>query len=200
MKRREFFNMAGLFSGAFLFPFTKLFGKNVLHDNDEKIWTELIEYARWCPSPHNVQPWKMKLISKKEAHLYYDPLRIPAVVDDRSSFTTVGMGMFIECLNIAARPMGLKIIAEHTVEKQMDASAKEFKLFCKLYLIETNENNNYDHELIKQRKTSRLQYDGRVIEPSVITALTNISAQNGYNFIYSADKELIDYSIELINK
>src|SRR5947207_184305 len=110
------------------------------------------------------------------------------------------MVMFIEWLNIAARPIGLKIIAEHTVEKQMDASAKEFKLFCKLYLIEANENNNYDHELIKQRKTSRLQYDGRVIEPSVITALTNISAQNGYNFIYSADKELIDFSIELNNE
>ena len=200
MRRREFFNAACLFSGALLFPFTKLFGKNFLLNDKEKIWTELIDYARWCPSPHNVQPWKMKRVSNKEAHLYYDPLRIPAVVDDRSSFTTVGMGMFIECLDIAARSFGYKVIAEHTPEKQMDASAKKFKLFSKLYLIETNEKVDFDRELIKQRKTSRLQYDGRRIEPSIITALTNISARDGYDFIYSADKELINYSIELNNE
>ena len=200
MKRREFFNIACMFSGAILLPFNKLFGKNFLRHHDERIWTELIDYARWCPSPHNVQPWKMKLISKKEAHLYYDPKRIPAVVDDKASFTTVGMGMFIECLNIVASSMGFKVITEHAPEKEMDTTAKEFKLFSKLYLVETNEKSSYDRELIKQRKTSRLQYDGRVIDPSIITALTAVSNQNGHNFFYSSDKGLIDYSIELNNE
>src|SRR6187200_2331460 len=71
MKRRYFFGIAGLFTGGLLFPFSKLFGKNTLQYEDEKIWTELVDYARWCPSPHNVQPWKLKPVSKTEAPLCY---------------------------------------------------------------------------------------------------------------------------------
>ena len=200
MKRREFFNMACLFSGALLFPFSKLFGKNFLSKNDERIWTDLIEYARWCPSPHNVQPWKMKLVSNTEAHLYYDPARLPFIVDGTSSFTTAGMGMFIECLDISARPLGYKVVTEYETEKQMDASAKEFRLFAKLYLAETNEKSNYDRELIIQRKTSRLQYDGRVLDPSIVTTLATEAAKGGYNFMYSSEKDLINYCIRLNNQ
>ena len=200
MKRRDFFGITGLFTGGLLFPFSKLFGKNILQYEDEKIWTELVDYARWCPSPHNVQPWKLKPVSKTEAQLYYDPVRLPFIVDGTSAFTTAGMGMFIECLDIAARPLGYKVIAEHANEKQMDASAKELKHFSKLYLIETNEKGNYDRELIKQRKTSRLQYDGKIIDPSVIKSLINIAGRDGYEFIYSSDKELIDYCIDLNNQ
>src|SRR5215470_6482030 len=117
MKRRDFFSMTGLFTGGLFFPFSKLFGKNILQNQGEETWAGLVDYARWCPSPHNVQPWKLKPVSKTEAHLYYDPQRIPAVVDDKASFTTTGMGMFIECLNITAANQGMKLIAEHTMER-----------------------------------------------------------------------------------
>lgn len=200
MKRREFFTAAGLFSGSLLFPFCKLFSKSHPRNDDIKIWTSLIDYARWCPSPHNVQPWKMKLISKKEAHLYYDPARLPFIVDGTSSFTTAAMGMFIECLDIAARPMGFKLVAEYEKEKQMDASAKEFRLFSKLYLIETDDRPEFDRELIRQRKTARFYYDGRLLNNSIITSLMSVAARDGCNFVYSSDKELIDYCISLNNK
>lgn len=199
MKRRDFFSTTGLLTGGLFFPFSKLFGKNVFQ-KEKDTWIELVDYARWCPSPHNVQPWKLKPISKTEAHLYYDPQRIPAVVDDKASFTTAGMGMFIECLNIAAGAQGMKLIAEHTMEEQMDPSAKEFKLFAKLYLVDTSEKNIYDRELIKKRKTSRLQYDGKIIDPPVIKALQESATQNGYHFFYSPDKDLINDTIELNNK
>ncbi|MBD0333527.1 MAG: hypothetical protein ICV66_12825 [Chitinophagaceae bacterium] len=108
MKRRDFFKTTGLLSFSFLLPLQKIRGNNFSND---KIWIDLIDYARWCPSPHNVQPWKMKIISATEAHLYYDPSRVPFVVDSHTSFTTVGMGMFVECLNIAANSVAYKIVA-----------------------------------------------------------------------------------------
>jgi hypothetical protein len=77
---------------------------------------ELIGYARWCLPPHNVQPWKVKILSGKKAQLYYDPAQVPEVVDDQTSFTIVGMGMFIECLDIAARPKGYQVVAVHEAE------------------------------------------------------------------------------------
>jgi hypothetical protein len=200
MERRKFISRAGILSAVLMFPFGKLFGKNLSADDEIKTWIELIEYARWCPSPHNVQPWKMKIISKAEAHLYYDPLRIPIIVDGTSAFSTAGMGMFIECLNIAARPSGFKIIAEHEQEQHLDCSSKEIKFFAKLYLIESNELPDVDRDLILKRKTSRLHYDGRILHSGIINALSKIAATYGHNFIYSNDKELINYAIDLNNE
>jgi hypothetical protein len=200
MKRREFISASGIISTFSFFPFRKLFAQATIPSNGINTWTELIDYARWCPSPHNVQPWKMKIISAGEAHLYYDPQRLPIIVDGTSSFSTTGMGMFIECLNIAARPMGYKINYELEDEKLLDASSKEFRLFAKLFLSEGNGNTVYDRELIKKRKTSRLHYDARIIEPSIISALTGIAKQHGYDLIYSADKALITYTIDLNNR
>lgn len=199
MKRRDFISTAGIISSAMLFPFQKLFAQTFSNE-DQKIWAELIDYARWCPSPHNVQPWKVKIISFNEAHLYYDPKRLPIIVDGTSSFTTAGMGMFIECLNIAAHPLGYKITFQLQQEKLLDASAKEYKFFAKLFLTGTAEKGLYTRELIKQRKTSRMHYDGRILEPKINLALADVANKHGYNFIYSSDKDLIDYSIDLNNK
>ena len=30
-------------------------------------WVELIDYARWCPTVHNLQPHQIKIISETEA-------------------------------------------------------------------------------------------------------------------------------------
>ncbi|MBD0333526.1 MAG: hypothetical protein ICV66_12820, partial [Chitinophagaceae bacterium] len=65
----------------------------------------------------------------------------------------------------------------------MNASANEFKLFAKLYLIETKEKNKYERELIKQRKTSRLHYDGRKVSNGIIQTLSAVAAQYGHSFI-----------------
>src|SRR5205807_2662372 len=43
-------------------------------------------------------------------------------------------------------------------------------------------------------------YDGKIIEPKINLALTGIANKYGYNFIYSSDKDLIDYSVHLNNK
>src|SRR5215212_11891452 len=86
MKRRYFILNASVLATFSFLPFQRIFG-NKLNAHDKFIWADLVEYARWCPSPHNVQPWKIKVISASEAHLYYDPARIPIVVDGTSAFT-----------------------------------------------------------------------------------------------------------------
>src|SRR5258705_12158236 len=102
MKRRDFVRNSAFISAALFLPFQKLFGKTFLPGEESKIWLELIDYARWTASPHNVQPWKMKIISSTEADLYYDTSRLLRVVDPASAFTIAGLSMFIESLGIEA--------------------------------------------------------------------------------------------------
>jgi hypothetical protein len=200
MKRRDFITSMGFVSAITLMPFQRAFSHNLNRKSKFGFWWELVDYARWCPSPHNVQPWKMKVISDEEAHLYYDPARIPIIVDGTSAFTIAGMGMFIECLNIAANKHGYKIASEHAPEKFLDSTSEELKIFAKLYLIKTDKNIDINRELIKKRKTSRLQYDGRIISFDIVNALKNITKKYGHDFIFSTDNELIRFAIDLNSK
>jgi hypothetical protein len=36
------------------------------------LWWTLLETALQTPSPHNVQPWRIRLVSEREAELYID--------------------------------------------------------------------------------------------------------------------------------
>ena len=108
--RRQFLKNA-LSAGTFLAfcsPFKKLFSLNIPKAPLPK-WGELVEYARWCPTVHNLQPHKLKIISESEAELYYDPARLLPVGDPDCTFVTVAMGIFVEHLSVAATGSGSSV-------------------------------------------------------------------------------------------
>ena len=195
MKRNEFIISACTLAAATLFPFGRLFGeKNI---SELILWYELLEYARWSPSPHNVQPWKVKIISKTEAHLYYDPARVPGVVDEQTAFTIVGMGMFIECLKITALAKGYEIDVTQQQEPRLDCSGKQFRLFAAMSLRPTDKKATAAPQLIKDRRTSRAQYDGRSIPAPAIDQFRTIASAYGYDFVCTAESDTISYIINL---
>lgn len=197
MKRRNFLARSGLFLTSACLPVTNLWAEK---SNSGVIWKELVDYARWCPSPHNVQPWKLKIISDTEAHLYYEPKRTPIVVDETTAFTSAGMGMFIECLSIAAFQKGLDVIETHDGHDRMYADRQGYQLFATLNLAPTSKNTELDPGLIMDRKTSRMPYDDKLVPADLVERLKAVAQQYGYKFHYSSDKELIDYTINLNNE
>src|SRR5688572_27432584 len=39
------------------------------------VWKELLETARYAPSPHNVQPWRLRILSDETAELLIEKRR-----------------------------------------------------------------------------------------------------------------------------
>jgi hypothetical protein len=80
------------------------------------VWNDLLDEARWTPSPHNLQPWKMRIVSTDEAELLYDPARLLLEIDSDGAFMTVALGMFVETLAIAAherrRELEVEMVAD----------------------------------------------------------------------------------------
>lgn len=163
---------------------------------NNSIWNELLEYALWTASPHNVQPWKIKIISDYEAEIFYDPQRLLPVEDPAGCFTTAGFGMFIENLSVAANDMGYKIKEEYN-GTTLDHTKKELTPFVKVKLIKTNEKETLNKELIKERRTSRLQYNGKPLPDDVISELETIAKQFGHTFTFSKDMKMIDWVLTL---
>ena len=61
-----------------------------------------LSYAILAPNPHNRQPWLVELISDTEAMLYCDKDRHLPVTDPLDRQITIGLGCFLELLDIAA--------------------------------------------------------------------------------------------------
>lgn len=184
---------------SFLYaPFKKCFASNTIK---EKIpsWQELVEYARWCPTVHNLQPHQLKIISETEAELYYDPTRLLPVEDPNAIFVTIAMGIFHEHLSIAASPYMHKIEMTEVTES-ISISKTGSTLFAKLKLTATNDKEELDRELILKRKTSRLHYDGIALKEETANKIKTGASKFEHEFSYSSNKKLVDLLIDLNQK
>lgn len=159
-------------------------------------WTELIEWARWCPTVHNLQPHLVKIISPTEAELYYDPQRLLPVGDPDAIFVTIAMGIFVEHLSIVAGPYGAKVEIIEIV-KPITVAATIPTLFAKLKLSSTTEKERLDRKLITKRRTSRLHYDGNPLQQETLNKIKKQADDFGHEFFSSSDKQTVDFIIGL---
>lgn len=159
-------------------------------------WREVLEYARWAPSPHNTQHWKFRLIDERRAVLLYDPARLLPIEDGAGQFMASGMGILLETMSIAAAPRGLEVKAS-TLNIPLDASARRPSPFADLELVERSEPEPLDRELIRQRRTSRLPYDDRPVSPAVLEELSRVAEQFGHQFEHSNDPEEVAWVVGL---
>ena len=187
LSRRNFIKntSTGLISVMLLNPFGKLFAS----DKIEKLptWNELIDYARWCPTVHNLQPHLVKIISETEAELHYNPTRLIPVGDPKS---------IIENLSIASAVYNKKIIVQE-IFAPIEVNSKSNTLFAKLKMINSDVNDPISRELILERKTSRLHYDGNKISETTLTKLKNQTEAFGHEFFSTSNEEDIDLLIKM---
>lgn len=159
-------------------------------------WLELVECARWSPSPHNVQPWRVRIVSPSEVELLYEPRRLLPDTDPTSAFTFAGFGMFIECLDVAAGARGLSVEARFVTDR-LDSKAAGPTLLAKLRLVPATRSPRFDPALVLQRRTSRRAYDGGPVPPRVLEACKALAAEEGNTLHWSEDPGLVDWMLRL---
>ena len=162
----------------------------------KSIWLDLLEYARWTPSPHNVQAWKLKIISETEADLYYEPKRLLPVTDPTGCFSVMGFAMFIDSLSLAANSKGIKVEAKYQ-KKDFDFKSPTPVLFANLKLVPTSEKETLDKDLIKSRRTSRLPYNNIPVSEDLIKMFQAETEKFGHHFFASSDEGMVKWVMDL---
>ncbi|MGD1870094.1 MAG: Acg family FMN-binding oxidoreductase [Neomegalonema sp.] len=61
-----------------------------------------LSYALLAPNPHNRQPWEAELLGRNQVALYRDKTRDLPVTDPYGRQLTIGMGCFLELMDMAA--------------------------------------------------------------------------------------------------
>lgn len=158
-------------------------------------WSTLINYARWCPSVHNLQPHKIKIITPTEAELYYDPARLLPVGDPGGIFATVALGIFIEHLSIVAGAYGAYVQLKE-IFNPVETSAEGYTLFAKLRIVPTLKKESLEKELIKKRRTSRLHFTGEPARPDTLEKIEAQAAEFDHGFFFSSEQAVTDFIID----
>jgi hypothetical protein len=159
------------------------------------MWNDLIEVARWTPSPHNMQPWKLRVASAVEAELLYDPARLLPETDSDGAFMTVALGMFVETLAIAAHEQGRELEVEIIGDVQPRATG--LQTLGRLRLVEQSVPDALSTRLVLDRRTSRVPYDGRPVEAAVRDELAGIATGYAHRLEWSSEPELVRWLLEL---
>ncbi|MEM8582388.1 MAG: twin-arginine translocation pathway signal protein, partial [Pseudomonadota bacterium] len=68
-----------------------------------------LSFALLAPNPHNRQPWEAELIGADEVLIWRDPTRDLPATDPHARQLTIGMGCFLELMDVAAAQEGFAV-------------------------------------------------------------------------------------------
>jgi len=159
------------------------------------MWRDLVEVARWAPSPHNMQPWNVRAPSAAEAELLVDPSRLLPETDPVGAFMTVALGVFVETLAVAAHANGRELEVELVGEVDPRSTARP--VFAHLRLVDGAPADRLSPQLVLDRRTSRVPYDGRAVAPDVLAELGAVAAAFDHVLETSSDAALVESIVDL---
>lgn len=162
-------------------------------------WRAVARYLVTCPSPHNTQPFRLRIISDTEAEIVFLPRRGLPVADPLGRFTWLTAGIFLEICSIVAHSLGFELAHTETFEPMYrGGDAETPQVISQLRLVAAGGTMpDFDPALILARHTSRLPYDGKPIPADLIEDMQDEAARTGHGFGVRGDRASIDYVIEL---
>ena len=163
------------------------------------LWEQIVDAARCTPSPHNVQPWRVKILSQDSADLYIDGSRTLPREDYTGSFLVATMGMYLEALDLVAAHRGMRVDAalvqsgEWYAAQVTKPSQPPLTLFAHLKLIPAiGRPVDYDASILLNRLTSRISLSPEPLPDAAIAALANLASRWNHRYIHIVDTAVIE--------
>jgi hypothetical protein len=164
-----------------------------------ELWWTLLETAIQTPSPHNVQPWRIRLESEREAELYIDRKRTLPKEDLTGSFIVSTMGMLVEAIALLAAPRGLHLeyelshAAEWYAKTIVHDQQPDLIPFARLHLSPCPPwETPYPEALFLTRRTSRISLLPTPVENTAAVTLANLATQWGHRYEQITDSEQVE--------
>ena len=165
-------------------------------------WLSLLETAVRTPSPHNVQPWRLRPLDGRAADLFIERGRTLPKEDTTGSFIILTMGMFVEALNVLAanRSLSLAWELQHAPEwyakEILRPGGEELMHFARLRLSERGgvgeAAESYEDSLFFRRRTSRIPLLPKPVDEEATRALAGLARKWGHRYEQITDAAKIE--------
>jgi hypothetical protein len=161
-----------------------------------KTWRDILELAQRAPSPHNVQPWMVRLTSDQTCDVYISIDRTLPQEDTTGSFIISGMVMYLETMRYAAQIYGHDL--QYKLLMDQPAAENGRQLFASVTIkADKSIVPEFSREVMLQRRTSRLSYSRKPIAVADHAALQALVASHGYTYGHMVEASRIEQAVGL---
>ncbi len=155
-------------------------------------WGKVAELARLAPTPHNTQPFRIRPLNASVAQLLILRERMLPVEDTDDLYVLSSFGIFAETLERAGRHFGLVIRVTPdagVVPGAIEPGTGPVVLGCAEVMGRCAPEEQ--RTLLEARRTSRLPYEDRLVEPQALAAFARIAAESGHCFESFAEAAIV---------
>jgi len=160
----------------------------------------ILSYAILAPSPHNRQPWLIRLDGEDAMTVFCDTERLLPETDPFNRQIVVGFGAFLELLRMAAAQEGydveMNLFPEGEPQPQLDKRPIANIRFNK------NEAHTIDplFEFVPARRTNRQPFKNKSVENGLLAGLANSQSGKRAQYGFTEDVEQVATLRELCLK
>ncbi len=147
------------------------------------MWADIAELARYAPTPHNTQPFRIRPLNAAVAELVILRERMLPVEDTDNLYVLSAFGIFAETLERAGRHFGLQIRVTpdaDVVPAAIEAGTGPVVLGLAEVFGRCPQTD--ERTLLEARRTSRLPYEDRLVAPEVLAEFARIASGHGHRF------------------
>lgn len=124
-----------------------------------------LSYALLAPSPHNRQPWEAELLGENTVAIHRDKSRRLPVTDPLDRQLTIGMGCFLELLDMAAAQKEFEVQTEYFPKGEEGPVA-----MCHFTSGKAQPNPLFEHVL--QRRSHKDLFDPTPVTADAVSSLS----------------------------
>jgi len=156
------------------------------------VWESIASLARLAPTPHNTQPFRILPRSAREADLVAITERFLPREDHGNLYVGSAFGIFAATLERAARQSGQVVTVAPAANLDPAALTERGPRVTlgKATITGTCEAEP-QFPLLDARRTSRLPYHDRAIDPPALAALSDVARAHGHRFIAYDDPKIV---------
>lgn len=155
-------------------------------------WHDILTVAIQAPSPHNTQPWRVRIVDASRAELFLDARRL-IEADETGCFQVSAAGIFIEAVSLVAASRGFDVEVQLHEIVLMPGLIPIAQLT--LHEAPDRAQTTINAEQLATRRTARLAHTGKMLAPNDGQVLSELSTTFGQRFAYTTDGSLIDRAL-----
>jgi hypothetical protein len=166
--------------------------------SDANLWKEIAHLARLAPTPHNTQPFRIRPRGPTVADVVLVSERLLPEEDHGNLYVVSSLGIFQAALERAARHFGRAIEVDLVSDLDPGALTKTSgAVVVGRARIGGGVGREASDALLDARRTSRLPYHDREVDPETIVRLVEVARAAGHRLLVQSDPAVVDPLLRL---
>ncbi|AHG92802.1 hypothetical protein J421_5267 (plasmid) [Gemmatirosa kalamazoonensis] len=165
---------------------------------DFSTWRDIDHLARLAPTPHNTQPYRIRPLDPRTADIVALGERFLPEEDHGNRYVASAFGILSSAIEMAARTLGVQVTT--TPASSVDVAglhrAAAPTTLGRVTVVGVTEPSR-DASLLDVRRTSRIPYHDRIVEPEIWRGLQGIAATYGHRLLEYHDRDVVDATLRL---